>query len=124
MKHLFVPCELAVKLKEKGFNEPCFANYFNLKFKEKDSDWRLLKHDGYLTERLGIGIDAPLYQQVTDWFREEHGIELWVSANLGYTRTTYTWHRTGDLISTTTRNNFYIHNEALLSSIEEALKLI
>lgn len=27
MKHLFVPYELAVKLKEKGFDEPCFAAY-------------------------------------------------------------------------------------------------
>ena len=25
MQHLFVPQELALKLKEKGFNEPCFA---------------------------------------------------------------------------------------------------
>jgi hypothetical protein len=25
MKHLFVPYELALKLKEKEFNEPCFA---------------------------------------------------------------------------------------------------
>ena len=28
MKHLFVPYELALKLKEKGFNEECLARWF------------------------------------------------------------------------------------------------
>lgn len=33
MNHLFVPYELAVKLKEKGFNEPCLAIFTNEGFR-------------------------------------------------------------------------------------------
>ena len=67
MKHLFVPYDLAVKLKEKGYDEPCFGRweYFDI------------------INRLGVKLtqtntssqntfswqicSAPLYQQVIDW---------------------------------------------------------
>jgi len=129
MKHLFIPYELALIAKEKGFNEPCIA-FINLSMynlpSQKDRiiiEYSVLGNFEYYNDSSHI-LSVPIYQQIFDWFREKHGIEIWVSPNIGYTRTTYTWHRTGDLISTTHRNNFEIYNEALISSIEEAFKLI
>lgn len=39
MKHLFVPYELAVKLKEKGFDERCLAWYGPIKSEKKVFYW-------------------------------------------------------------------------------------
>lgn len=71
MKHLFVPYELAVKLQKKGFNEPCFATYNNLSNGIID-----LLPKKYGENRMQSLVIAPLYQQVIDWFRENHGIEI------------------------------------------------
>ncbi len=62
MKHLFVPYEFALLLKEKGFDESCFAHY------HKDgmlSDVRLMKNSE-ITNKYD-SCTAPLYQQVSDW---------------------------------------------------------
>jgi hypothetical protein len=37
MKHLFIPCELSLLAKEKGFNEKCLANYSDLSYPTNDS---------------------------------------------------------------------------------------
>jgi len=68
----FVPYELALKLKQPGFDEPCFGRFNN---------------DGYLliahTEKYIIsnGVDrsefftlAPTFSQAFRWFREKHGM--------------------------------------------------
>lgn len=71
MKHLFIPYELAVMAKEKGFKEKCFGyydDYFNkpeLKIKPTEGDQY---HD-----QLCI---APLYQQIVDWLRRVHSIYI------------------------------------------------
>ncbi len=58
----FVPYELALELKELGFDEP---NYF---LKWYDSK-------GKIREGLGLGeVKAPLYQQAFRWFREKYDI--------------------------------------------------
>ena len=68
MKKEFVPYELAVKLKELGFNEPCLAYY------EVDEGYNI----GYTfcysdrESQPEIGYSAPLYQQVFRWFREKY----------------------------------------------------
>ena len=83
MKEQFVTYEIALKLKEKGFNEPCLANYC-----DKD----LIPYRGYPDEgdedsnfsttvnenKTSLWASAPLWQQVIDWLRTEHNIYLWV----------------------------------------------
>ena len=66
MKHLFVPYELALKLKEKGFDEQCLMVY-----ESKDS---LIPESEAGSNYTNV--DAPLYQQVQDWFREKHNIHI------------------------------------------------
>lgn len=90
MKTLFVPYELAVIAKEKGFNEPCLFCYrgeFDLychslggyledvEFKA-NSDFK----DYLVNERKpNYWISAPLYQQIVDWFREKHFLHIAVN---------------------------------------------
>lgn len=70
MEKEFVPYELALKLKELGFDEPCFGYYDNQR-KEIDticSDVceRLCKHDTH--------VKAPTFSQAFRWFREKYGL--------------------------------------------------
>lgn len=71
MKHLFVPYELALILKEKGFDEPCLGRYRDKKFQL----YSVIKEHCYNSDPISNkDISAPLYQQVIDWFYNKHRI--------------------------------------------------
>jgi hypothetical protein len=72
MKHLFVPYEIAVELKKLGFNEPCCAFYSALSSEKRRFLWT--KGDSITNSYAVNTITAVLYQQVIDWFRENHEI--------------------------------------------------
>ena len=117
MKHLFVPYELAVKLKEKGFNEPCFAVYNNLRNGHID----LLSKRYGKNEMISL-VAAPLYQQVVDWLREKYSLCVWVNKQwageinyIGYVEGMYPIEKESD------GNTYY---EALTKVIKKVLKLI
>jgi hypothetical protein len=68
MNKEFIPYELALELKELGFNEPCFA-YYNIDPYLKSPAFNLVKpfdHEWCLP--------APLFQQAFRWFREKHNL--------------------------------------------------
>lgn len=45
MKDQFIPCELALELKDLGFDEPCFGFYVNNKAKAENTfSWFLLQY--------------------------------------------------------------------------------
>ena len=62
MKDLFVSYEIALRLKEKGFDEECIARYVN------DGVGPMPEIDNPFTANLS----APLYQQVIDWLKAKH----------------------------------------------------
>jgi hypothetical protein len=62
MEKEFVPYEQALALKELGFDEECFAYYYN---KELSFGARVA---------YGEVIECPLKQQVFRWFREKHNL--------------------------------------------------
>ena len=76
MEKEFVPYDRALKLKELGFDEPCFGYYYTLNGK----DWKFADNHKYheIDDQLVIGANftllAPLFQQAFRWFREKHGI--------------------------------------------------
>ena len=124
MQHLFVPQELALKLKEKGFDEECLARWFcannekpilllntTLTKEDKDSD---------------ILTSAPLYQQVQDWFREKHFINihadsLGLISYYGFVGKIGNYSNAKKL---TVESKVLTYYEALTKAIEEAIKLI
>lgn len=68
MKHLFLPYELAIIAKEKGFNEPCFAGY--------DNHGYLKLAEVTFQSAIDGCCQAPLYQQIVDWLFEQHQIHV------------------------------------------------
>jgi hypothetical protein len=77
MKDLFVPYNIAKRLQDLGFNEPCICGY--------DPDGRLrskLTHsnDGSSIDwdKFDSHIPAPLWQQVTKWLRDTKKINIFV----------------------------------------------
>ena len=71
MNREFVPYELALKLKQLGFDEPCIATHGYLEL-------YINTDDGH--------IKAPLYQQAFRWFREKHGL-IYSIGHMGHSNT-------------------------------------
>jgi hypothetical protein len=73
MKKEFVPYDIALAMKELGYNEDCLGFWSKI-------------HGLYITKTTGESklfedageCKAPLYQQAFRWFREEYGITSWV----------------------------------------------
>jgi len=67
----FVPYELALKLNELGFDEPCLGWYVSKEFG--------LEIGTVIKDDLIYGsIVAPLWQQAFDWFRKQHNLHSFV----------------------------------------------
>jgi hypothetical protein len=66
----FVPFELAVKLKQIGFDEPCLGFYSE--FSNNKVAYGLA--DGFNK--------APTFSQAFRWFREKYQIDSWIYPNL------------------------------------------
>lgn len=123
MKHLFVPYELALLAKEKGFNEPCLAAYKL----SGDRSVPYSKEGDIIIEanahQYANTIKAPLYQQLVDWFRDEHKIHFCVTPPDGVWKYTYEIKYFGykDQNGGTGYNSY---NEALNAFLTQAFKLI
>ena len=79
MSKEFIPYELAVKLKELGFDEPCFTYYYNDNSQIR-TGLSIHINNGWTykgTKRLETTL-APLYQQAFRWFREKYDLTSWV----------------------------------------------
>lgn len=110
MKDLFVPYELAVKLKEKGFKYDCLKFWYN-----DEGGMELI---GYRT-----ATPAPLWQQVTDWLREENGIFVRVNKDTSSYWCDINMHLNENekYLEIGESEGYYI---SLQSGIEKALELI
>ena len=76
MEKEFVSYEMALELKELGFNEPCFTYYYNVTGKLRtnlsvdiDNDMNYM-----LNKKLGITL-APTFSQALRFFREKYKLE-------------------------------------------------
>ena len=86
MESLFCHYDLALELKELGFDEPCFAFYGLSRDDYKTirlSIFQNLKTD-YLPDihHLDVTCDAPLYQQAFRFFREKYGLHYIICKNI------------------------------------------
>jgi hypothetical protein len=69
MEKEFIPYELALRMKELGFNEPCFGYY---------------DEGGNLYTEMVEVLKAPLYQQVFRWFREKYNLHAEITWSPSY----------------------------------------
>ena len=80
MQKQFVTYEIALKLKELGFDEECINEYWftceKLRFSfESIKNIYHYKRSNSDNNDISL-ISAPLWQQVIDWFREKHNIHI------------------------------------------------
>ena len=130
MKEQFVTYEIALKLKELGFDEKCFAWFAENKEIQIAPDVYKKWTSKPLTNLNIIKvfnidcITAPLYQQVTDWFREKHNI--WIQIEMQYyDGITYTYtiiQNNGKVIKS--EEEFHKYYETREQAILKALNLI
>lgn len=133
MKHLFIPYEIALQLKEKGFDEEClrtwswyFSPYFEGTEKQEEAILIDNKRKSYETgnELPRKYCYAPLYQQVIDWFREKKSI--WIQVEMMYydgVFYNYTIIQSnGKVIKCA--ESYYDYYETLENAIKETLNLI
>lgn len=144
LHELFVPYELALKLKEKGFDLECFGHYeykskqfiinFNNKPLNKEESKRpslyTISHKNSALPQWAIS--APTYFQIIDWYRIEHNLVLdvfqefnGVDAYTGFWEVDVSelkdYKQPHKLVIEEVFEDYY---EALNKAIEEALKII
>lgn len=125
MKHLFVPYDIALIAKEKGFVDPCIAKYQNMKNPKFPSDF--LSRTDWDVEFINIPeikqLAAPLYQQLIDWFRNKHDIVIWIETAPYVNMFNYRYYiETYDNKAEGMKTNDYY--EALNEALIEGFKLI
>ena len=83
MKEQFVPYEIGLKLKEKGFDEECLMCFYgdNKYGQPKDklfipSAFGKAKNSIKGHDESGEWLTAPLWQQVLTWLRDVHNIDI------------------------------------------------
>ena len=125
MNHLFVPYEIALQLKEKGFDEFCIG-LFNEEGLQYDGEIYSFPFHNSLTKEGAVDpsiVAAPLYQQVIDWFREKQGIVIELTAyEVGWMTTLSKYPKIEKYIFQKVEIESYY--DALNKGIEESLKLI
>lgn len=116
MEKEFVPYEEALKLKQLGFDEPCFATYV---FKKLFIGEFLNSMSFELCEKTEV-FPAPTYSQAFRWFREKYGLIGWVEGKQFYL------YRIESTIPTDDQLNcspFRTHEEAELACLRKLIEL-
>ena len=116
MKKEFVTYEIALALKELGFNEKCLAY-----FEDKELTHGMLNSVG--KKRYLI---APLWQQVIDWFRIKYNwlIVVDVANSNEYYAAIREYDEIGAIISKIPYKIYSIYEEAREHAILKAIELI
>ncbi len=138
MDKLFIKYKIALELKEKGFDEPCFGyyenqskkliiNYTNQPSNHPEAEKR---PSMFITDNRNSVIpqwstSAPTHQQVCDWLRENHNIHL-VPINCGTNAVVlgYIWFIQVGMKQDAPNTKKGTYYESLNNAIEESLKLI
>ncbi len=69
MKDQFIPYELALKLKELGFDCDCFGRYYIFV-----KHFPIQIEIGYFVKENDAFINTPLWQQAFDWFETKYSL--------------------------------------------------
>lgn len=85
MEKEFVPYEIALALKELGFDEPCFGFYGT-------DGYLYLQHarNGNIFKRNN-GCLSPTFSQTFRFFREKYDLQYTITWNKHYPKTPYEW---------------------------------
>ena len=140
MKQLFVSSEIALKLQEAGFDEPCIAYY--PKDKTNAGAYHALNFcmnsdlNKHRTVRNSIEgnflLPAPMHQQVVDFFREKKNLDITILGD-NYDSLLKIDHYYGEVCRTVWEDpksdiyisdNYASYYDALSHTISAAIKII
>ncbi len=112
MKKEFIPYEIALALKELGFDEPCLMYI--------DDEEDLINDD--TAEWIGA-IKAPLYQQASRWFRKKYQLHSTITS---ISQESWQWHITkpGESLGKLYDEDFYTYEEAELECIKKLIEIV
>lgn len=133
METQFVPFELAVKLKELGFDEKCFMSYFKLlrhEFEDFRSSSKITFNEDEPIKLLTFSNDefckiqcgAPLWQQAFEYFlnfKGMHGTVLYSYNGFFYYTISFIGSKTNNIISYDANNI----NGARYACLEKLIEL-
>jgi hypothetical protein len=88
MNKEFVPYELALELKQLGFDEKCFCNWEESWSPEPEHEIRMILTTDQTWLRPGW-VRAPTFSQAFRWFRENHDLRIWIESNYGVLKFEY-----------------------------------
>jgi hypothetical protein len=116
MEKEFVPYELAVKLKELGFDEPCFGYYTELK------DFVMRPHLRQQDCIEGKFL-APTWQSAFRWFREKYQLHSTITS---ISQESWQWHiqKPGQQLGKLYDEDFYTYEEAELACLEKLIEIV
>ena len=121
MEKEFIPYEIALKLKELGFDEECLAWYYLPANTSSENDY-ILALDSETPENQIVYIKAPLWQQCIDWFRKipEISIEILYEGGLHSDTFEYSYQIFSNYYSPKSEKmNYYkCREQAILKAIE------
>jgi len=125
----FVPYELAVKLKQLGFDEPCFVLYKASNNNQLAYASHGITTNSQLSQGDSSNIAAPTFSQAFRWFREKYFIHGEPMYNGGLTKETawynYTIISNIDWDNSKIKDNQYkTYEEAELACLDKMIEIV
>jgi hypothetical protein len=117
----FVRYELAVKLKELGFDEKCFCNWEESWSPEPEHEIRMVLTTDQTWLRPGW-VRAPTFSQAFRWFREKYDYDGYFFSNTSYRcrvviKKIYTMENLVDIMTDT-------YEEAEIACLEKLIEIV
>jgi hypothetical protein len=114
MEKEFVPYELAVKLKELGFNEPCLVGY-------STSTEKLEYYSRPIVTKDSFTVNAPTFYQAFRWFRKEHNLKFHIREDVWNNWCSLKMIRYDDYISI---GEYKTYEEAEIGCLEKLIEIV
>jgi hypothetical protein len=121
----FIPYEIALALKELGFDEPCIA-FYNGKF----LDFKITSNgieSPYIDSTMKIGqcVNAPTLSQAFRWFRENYFIYPSIIQLRGWVNSykIIKWDSSCDATTVYDSNNYQTYEEAELECLKKLIEI-
>lgn len=129
MEREFVPYELALRMKQLGFDEECFGSYYLYKdenYQEGKFDYRgELNIEYSIYKENTYYILAPTFSQVFKFFRDNYRLSVLIHDCLDdYIGEIVEWTLTDDKIIHEVPNRIETYEETELKCLEKLIELI
>jgi hypothetical protein len=122
MKNEFVPYDIALAMKELGFDEVCLGFYDDI-----SKQFFTVRTDGWSKKVNENASRAPLYQQAFRWFREKYGLHPIIDSkwkNLKWEYDIISLEKYESICSNVDRYNFETPEEAQDACLRKLIEIV